>query len=344
MPKQHANALPTLWLLGKTGAGKSSIIQALTGNSRVQVGNGFAPCTSTAMAYDFPEENPVLRFLDTRGLGEAHYNANEDIALCQAQSHVLLVVLKADDPEQSAVLAALKSIRKANTITHVLLVHTAVHTVPAEARRRTVAHQQQAVAQVWGSALPAVEVDVDTEAHQYFQHEALVAALKELLPLVGLMLQQQENATQEEQQFANVRSEVLWYAAGTGASDLVPGVGLVSVPAMQGKMLHSLAKHYGVPWNARAFSELLGVLGSSFGVQYGVKLGARQLAKFIPVYGQTVGAATAAVVSFATTYGLGRAASYYFHRKSRGEAVHKEDIQALYQAAFEQGKKVAPRE
>ena len=35
--------LPTLWLLGKTGAGKSSFIQAVTGDSSVEVGNGFAP-------------------------------------------------------------------------------------------------------------------------------------------------------------------------------------------------------------------------------------------------------------------------------------------------------------
>lgn len=41
--------LPTLWLLGKTGAGKSSFIQAVTGDSSVEVGNGFAPCTMTAM-------------------------------------------------------------------------------------------------------------------------------------------------------------------------------------------------------------------------------------------------------------------------------------------------------
>ena len=59
--------LPTLWLLGKTGAGKSTFIQALTGLSAIEVGNGFAPCTKTAKAYDFPQAKPVMRFLDTRG-------------------------------------------------------------------------------------------------------------------------------------------------------------------------------------------------------------------------------------------------------------------------------------
>ncbi|WP_232784848.1 hypothetical protein [Psychromonas sp. MB-3u-54] len=33
--------LPTLWLLGKTGAGKSLFIQAVTGLSSVEVGDAF---------------------------------------------------------------------------------------------------------------------------------------------------------------------------------------------------------------------------------------------------------------------------------------------------------------
>ena len=58
--------LPILWLLGKTGAGKSSLIQALTHLTTVEVGNGFSPCTATSVAYDFPQGRPILRFLDTR--------------------------------------------------------------------------------------------------------------------------------------------------------------------------------------------------------------------------------------------------------------------------------------
>ena len=38
-----------------------------------EIGNGFVPCTRTADAFDFPEGDPVLRFLDTRGLGESGY-------------------------------------------------------------------------------------------------------------------------------------------------------------------------------------------------------------------------------------------------------------------------------
>ncbi|HLR17251.1 MAG TPA: GTPase [Alcanivoracaceae bacterium] len=343
-PSNMAQPLPTLWLLGKTGAGKSSLIQALTGNSQVEVGNGFAPCTKTSAAYLFPPNKPLLRFLDTRGLGEAHYDPSEDIALCQAVSHLLLVVVKTDEPEQSAVLEALNTIRKQKHIQHVLLIYTAVNTLPKEDKNRSVAHHQTLFDAAWGRPIPAIEVDMDSDAQVYYQRDALVDALAETIPLVGLMLDKEQQTNHEEQRFAQVRNDVLWYATGASFTDLFPVVGLVSVPALQTKMLHSLAKQYNVKWGARAFAELLAVLGTSFSTQYGVKLGARQLAKFIPVYGQTVGAATAAAVSFATTYGLGRAASYYFYRKSQGEAVSTEEVQQYYKEAFELGKQVAPHE
>ncbi|MGI9441201.1 MAG: hypothetical protein ACR2N1_01975, partial [Rubripirellula sp.] len=44
----HDSHLPTLWLLGKTGAGKSTLVQSITGNSQAEIGKGFRPCTRTA--------------------------------------------------------------------------------------------------------------------------------------------------------------------------------------------------------------------------------------------------------------------------------------------------------
>src|ERR1700694_6269738 len=74
---------PVVWLLGKTGAGKTAIIAALTGDPRAQVGEGFEPCARTADFYDVPAEAPLLRFLDTRGVGEPNYDPAKDIAWCE---------------------------------------------------------------------------------------------------------------------------------------------------------------------------------------------------------------------------------------------------------------------
>src|SRR4051812_49494677 len=51
--RQRAQATaPVVWLLGKTGAGKTAIVSTLTGDPRAVVGAGFEPCTRTASFYD----------------------------------------------------------------------------------------------------------------------------------------------------------------------------------------------------------------------------------------------------------------------------------------------------
>src|SRR5262249_36492437 len=59
---------PVVWLLGKVGSGKTSIIRAITHSTDAEIGDGFRPCTQASRVYDFPGDAPVLRFLDTRGL------------------------------------------------------------------------------------------------------------------------------------------------------------------------------------------------------------------------------------------------------------------------------------
>ncbi|USD66416.1 DUF697 domain-containing protein [Vibrio sp. SCSIO 43136] len=336
--------LPTLWLLGKTGAGKSSLIQAVTNHNEVEVGDGFAPCTMTSFAYDFPQEHPVLRFLDTRGLGEANYDPSEDIAACSEQGHVLLIIAKADEQEQSSVIEALRLIRKQKKVKQVLLIHTAINTVATQDRQRKIQHNQEQFEQAWGECIKSIEVDFDCDNQSFFHKEELIEELAEMLPIVGRTLLEKDYANQEEYNFNLLENEILWYSGTASASDFIPVVGLVSVPAVQAKMLHSLAAQYGVEWNKHTFSELIATLGTSFGIQYGVKLGARQLVKLLPVYGQTVGAVAAAAISFATTYGLGRAACYYFYKKSIGEQISNEEAQQLYRSAFKTGKKVADNE
>ena len=99
-------AAPVVWLLGKTGAGKTAIVSALTGDTRAAIGEGFAPCTRSAAFYDVPAEAPLLRFLDTRGLGEVDYDPAADIAWCEGRPHLLLVAMQVADPAQDTVCAS----------------------------------------------------------------------------------------------------------------------------------------------------------------------------------------------------------------------------------------------
>jgi uncharacterized protein (DUF697 family) len=330
--------LPTLWLLGKTGAGKSSFIQAVTGLSSVEVGNGFEPCTMTAQVYEFPQDKPVMRFLDTRGLGEADYDPAQDLKEIGESGNAIVVVMKADEPEQSAVLGALKQVKKNKQIKHLLLIHSAVLLSDVSERERQVAFNENQVRDVWGKDFESVCVDFENQDGAVYHYDLMISKLINILPVIDLMIEDKEHSTIEGENFDKMQKEVLWYAGSAAASDLIPAVGLVSVPAIQAKMLHGLANQYGIEWNKRTFSELIGTLGSGFALQYSVKLGARQLIKLIPVYGQTVGAVAAATMSFGTTYGLGRTACYYFYHRRKGDVVSDEAMQELYKNSLKKGK------
>ncbi len=332
--------LPTLWLLGKTGAGKSSIIQSITQQSSIEIGNGFKPCTLFSSLYSFPEDKPLMRFLDTRGLSEAAYDPKEDIETAIQSGHALLVVMKIDEPEQSAVLNALKKIKKTK-IKYLLLIHTNALSQTENERNRLIQYQYQQVKQIWGKDFSSIAIDINKEEQTYYHQDELIDALTAFLPVIGLMNNKKEQASLESQQFNQYEKEILWYAGSAAASDLFPLVGLVSVPAVQAKMLHELATLYAITWNKRILSEFIGAMGSSFMVQYSIRLGTRQLAKMLPFYGQTLGAAAAAAMSFGSTYALGRAACYYFYHKNNGVIISEKALQQIYKTALLKGKKAS---
>jgi len=152
--------VPVLWMLGKTGAGKSSIVERLTGDERAVIGNGFEPCTATASFYDHPAESPVMRFLDTRGLGEARYDPTEDLSFCSSSSHALLLVTRIDEPEQSAVIAAIDSLGSATDGLVMLHVITALRSIedPIQ-RQRAIEFNSRQIRDAVGRTIPVVQID-----------------------------------------------------------------------------------------------------------------------------------------------------------------------------------------
>ncbi|MFK7995610.1 MAG: YcjF family protein [Granulosicoccus sp.] len=335
---EHRQQLPVLWLMGKTGSGKSSIIQRLTGDTRAQIGNGFEPCTRTAVHYDYPGTAPVLRFLDTRGLGEAGYDPGDDLTMAQNGSHALLILTRVDDPSQENVIQALQGLKTRPENLAILHVHTALHTLAQPERDRAIQYNAQQIEQALDRKVDSVQIDF-TEPDDGFDDPdvglaELQGAIILMVPQLVGILSRGASESQEEALFLSVRNEILGYAGATAAADIFPAVGLVAVPSLQGKMLHALAGRYALVWNSRIATEFVAALGTSFLYRYVLSLGTRQIAKLIPFYGQSAGAAVAASISFASTYALGRVACLYFYRRNHNQPVDSELMRKAFINAF----------
>lgn len=339
---------PVVWLLGKVQSGKTSLIRVMTGCSAAEIGDGFRACTKTSRTFDFPEEAPLVRFLDTRGLGEAGYDPSEDLAFSERQAHLVIVTMRALDAQQEAIVEVVRLIRRRHPEWPIIVVQTALH----EGYRSSAGHVQpypyatgdaSALANAGVAsdlvrslmrqrtlfddmpgrgAIVFVPVDFtlpeDGWAHADYGHEALVAALQGVAPTAVVSALSNLTGNAADTLADRAHPHIIGYATAAGAADLWPIAGIALVPAIQAKLIHALGAIYGVVWDRRALAEFASALGATTLLRVASGFGARELAKLVPVYGQTAGAAAAAGMSFATTYALGKAACYFLKRRKAG--------------------------
>jgi uncharacterized protein (DUF697 family) len=348
---------PVVWLLGKVQSGKTSIIRELTQADSAEIGSGFRACTKTARVFDFPVEAPIIRFLDTRGLGEVAYDPKEDIGFCEGRSHLILAVVKALDLEQQAVLDVLRAAKRGHPEWPVVVAQTSLHEGYSPGQRHALPYpfglgattdalpdhlrraldHQRALFQALpgGDATTFVPIDF-TQAGDGFEptgygREPLIEALIATAPAaVAVALAELPRAHSHDARKAS--AHIFGFALAAGASDAFPLAGAVAVPVVQAAMLRQLAKLHGAQWDKRAYAEFAGALGTGTLVRVASTFGVRQLIKLIPVYGQTAGAAAAAAASFAATYAMGKAASYFLDMRQQGR--DSGEVASVYQAAL----------
>lgn len=359
------DSVPVVWLVGKVQSGKSSIVRAVTGDPEAAIGSGFRPCTRTARAYDFPADAPVLRFLDTRGLGEVAYDPAEDLALLEHRTHVVLAVARALDPQQDAVLGALAALRRRHPDRAVVVALSCLHEgfpeggdQPAYGALRSapgfgdldraLRHHEAAFAALPGTGpVLCVPIDLTRPAEGWadpdFGLDALLDALAEAAPHGMETLLDGLRRPGADHRARRVHSHVMGYAAAAAALDAVPVVGLVAIPTVQGKLLHSLAGLHGVAWSRRRLTQFAGALGAGTALNIGAGLGLRQAAKMIPFVGQTIGAVASAATSFSVTYALGKAADRYLDSLERDRAAPDAEIAATYRSALREALDMARR-
>lgn len=356
---------PVVWLVGKVQSGKTSIIRTLTQATDADIGAGFRACTRTARIFDFPEEAPIIRFLDTRGLGEAGYDAAADIAFCEERAHLVLAVVKALDAEQNTVLDVLRQVRRQHPDWPVVVAQTTLHeayragtghiqpypftedaksaAIPDELAK-SLAYQRTLFEGLSGKGGRSfVPIDFTQPGDGYepvdYGREALVNALIAAAPAAVAVALAELPGTAVDTDTNKADAHILGFAVAAGASDAVPVAGVVAVPMVQAAMLRQLAKLHGVQWDRRAYAEFLGSLGTATLVRTASTFGIRQLVKLVPGYGQTIGAAAAAAASFATTYAIGKAADYFLSRRRRG--VRAEEVAAVYRQTLQDAFRLA---
>lgn len=353
---------PVFWLLGKAQSGKTSLIRALTGDSRAEIGDGIRPCTRTAYVYDFPNpQNSLVRFLDTRGLGEVDYDPSEDMGVFQQQAHLLMVVMKALDHAQHTVLEAVRTIVHKNPHWPVLVVQTTLHegypdprmehilpypyaqspwppAVP-DALARSLDRQREAFQGIPDVRFVAVDFTLPEDGYEPVNYglDALWSAIEEALSLGLRSLIQTGGDIEKQLKDAYSKAAhphiVAYAVAAAGAAAVpIPFLDIPLVTAVQAKMLQTIASLYNQKTDMKRLSEI----GSALGIGLLSNLGRRELVKFIPVYGTAV----SSLWTGATTYALGKTLSAYFSYSRRGLSPDTQLFEQLYAEQLQEGRRL----
>ena len=364
------NLAPVVWIVGKVQSGKSSIVRAITGSSAAEIGSGFKPCTRTAQIFDFPPDMPILRFLDTRGLGETSYDPTDDLEFAEGRAHLLLVVMRAMDTNQTAVIDVVGQVRKRHPTWPIIVAQTCLHEGYAAGKGhllpypfdkappgnefdvkipqdlgRCLRHQRslflnmRSRAPTWFVPIDFTQ-PIDGLSPPDYGLDALADALVRSAPLAMRAALQALPVVATDGRKRQAEPIIMGHAVTAAGSDIVPFAGAVAVSAVQARLLQRLGQIYGLNWDRRTLAEFAGALGTGVAARTLVGLGLRQLAKFIPIYGQTLATVTSAAMSFAVTFALGKAAVHFLTLQRRG-LDPKEGTAAAYQAALREALSMA---
>lgn len=366
MRRASLHSAPVFWLLGKTGSGKTSIIASLTGSTTAEVGNGYASCTKSAMAYDFPLDQPLIRFLDTRGLGEAGYDPTDDMAVNAKQAHLIFATMRAADMNQGELVQALTLVRKEHPAWPIVVAQTCLHelyvprggdhpadyaflgnpewrsgAVPASLSA-ALARQRTMLNALKGDKPTFVPIDFTLPTDGFTQTEygrdALIEAVLQVSPRAMKALAKlhfEEALSGPMAQLSTLANKTaLYYAAAAAGVGAIPVAGMFTVPAANAAMLWTLARQYEVSWDRKSVASLVGMLGAAVAFRETALLGLRHFMTALPWL-----IPVAAVQDYAVTYALGRAASTFMAARKANVEPDAEEVRR----AFSEGLKEAFR-
>lgn len=356
--------VPAIWLFGKTGSGKSSVISYLTGAEDATIGEGYRPETKTSRRFDFPDSlEPLMTFLDTRGLGEADYDPSEDIRQFSGSTQLMIVTVRVTDHALESILDPLRLIAKSSPDRPILLVLTCLHEamgavdltegadpfatpsdeadqseLPAPIPQRLQTLIDQKVSQFAGVHDTVIPIDLtrleDGFANPDFGGDRLKQAILDQLPHAyrqALLALGDSRSVGQSSRKRKARWQVLASSALAGTAGAVP-MPWVDIPVVLGIQAHLAVKIADI-YEQELTAARWAILSSAAGSRIALRLAIRESLKFIPLLGMAVGAAS----SFAFTYALGMSWDWYFADLRRGNVPSADQLKQIFSEELKRG-------
>ena len=352
--------VPALWLFGKTGSGKSSVVRYLTGADAATIGEGFRPETKASRRFDFPDSlEPLMTFIDTRGLGEAAYDPSEDIQRFSDTTQLMVVTVRVTDHALENLVDPLRRIRRSNPERPVILVLTCLHEATAsvdlsdqadpfdddttsnEVPERLQVLIEEKEKQFSGLYDDIIPIDLtkpeDGFADPNFGGRRLKKAILDKLPhayrqallALGEADRRGKTSRQTQSQRQILASSAL---AGTAGAVPLPWVDVPAVLGIQAHLAVKIAKIYDQELTPARWA----ILSSAAGSRIALRLAMRSALKFIPLVGIAAGAATA----FAFTYALGMSWDWYFADLRKGNVPNPDQLKRVFDQQLKRGREL----
>jgi uncharacterized protein (DUF697 family)/GTP-binding protein EngB required for normal cell division len=320
-------------LIGKSQAGKSSIVRGLTGVCDEIVGQGFKPHTQHTQQYSYPSEDlPLLIFTDTVGLGDINQDTSaiideliKDLPQENQRARIFILTIKINDFATDTLKQILQKLKQTYPKIPCLLALTCLHEIyPPEMENhppyppdfpeinRALNNFQDTFKDLYDDL---ILIDFTLEEDDYnpvfYGLEMLRDKLAQLLPEAEARTIYELIDKEKSRELGNIyrdtaRRYILSFSimATTVAAVPLPFATMPVLTALQVSLVTLLGKLYGQILTPSQAGGIVSAIAGGFLAQ----MVGRELIKFIPGLGSVIAASWAG----AYTWALGEGACVYF--------------------------------